>query len=78
MSALSGDAGERAARALAAGCDVVLHCNGVLAEMATLCQRVGAMSDAAQTRWQAACDLVVGDEDLPDLDGLQAELDEML
>ena len=78
MSALSGDAGERAARALAAGCDVVLHCNGVLAEMATLCQRVDAMSDAAQARWQAACDLVVGDADLPDLDGLQAELDAML
>ena len=32
MQALSGSPGGRAARALAAGCDVALHCSGVLAE----------------------------------------------
>lgn len=33
MQALSGGFAERAAAALAAGCDVVLHCNGDMAEM---------------------------------------------
>jgi len=33
MQALSGTLGERAAAAIAAGCDVVLHCNGRLVEI---------------------------------------------
>ncbi len=33
MGALAGSPGERASAALAAGCDLALHCNGVLTEM---------------------------------------------
>ena len=33
MSALEGTIGERAARSMAAGCDIALHCNGDLREM---------------------------------------------
>ncbi len=33
MQALGGTLGDRAARALAAGCDVALHCNGKMPEM---------------------------------------------
>ena len=33
MRALGGGLGERAERALAAGCDLVIHCNGRLEEM---------------------------------------------
>ena len=36
MRALSGSVGERTRAAIAAGCDVVLHCNGELGEMRTL------------------------------------------
>ncbi len=39
MKALSGDFPEKAAAILAAGCDLVLHCNGVMEEMAGIASR---------------------------------------
>ena len=54
MQALSGPVAARGAAALAAGCDLVLHCNGDLAEMQALVERVGPMSAAALTRAEAA------------------------
>ena len=43
MGALSGPVGTRATAALAAGCDVVLHCNGEMAEMREIADAVSAM-----------------------------------
>ncbi|WP_372885321.1 glycoside hydrolase family 3 N-terminal domain-containing protein [Shimia sp.] len=54
MQALAGSLSERSAAALAAGCDVVLHCNGALAEMAAVADAAGAMSPRAQARAEAA------------------------
>lgn len=54
MQALTGRVSERASAALAAGCDLVLHCNGDLAEMQALTAATGPMSSAAQTRARAA------------------------
>src|SRR5260221_171304 len=50
MQALGGGLGERASGALAAGCDVVLHCNGRLDEMRAVAEAVGAPSPAASRR----------------------------
>ncbi|MEN8836519.1 MAG: glycoside hydrolase family 3 protein [Celeribacter marinus] len=49
MEALSGTVFERATRSIVAGCDVVLHCNGDMAEMAHLA-KLGALTTAAQGR----------------------------
>ena len=50
MSALGGGVGERARAALAAGCDVVLHCNGVRAEMEAVAAYASPLDGAAQAR----------------------------
>ncbi|TBN42658.1 beta-N-acetylhexosaminidase [Paracoccus subflavus] len=54
MSALSGTQAERAAAAIAAGCDLVLHCNGTLAEMEAVMDAAGFLSAPAQRRADAA------------------------
>jgi beta-N-acetylhexosaminidase len=50
MGALKGSLGERTRRALDAGCDLALHCNGLLAEMEEVVAAAGAISAAAQAR----------------------------
>lgn len=54
MAALDGAPGERAAAALAAGCDAVLHCNGDPAEMREVAAAAGALSDRARERMARA------------------------
>lgn len=50
MQALSGPLVERSSQSIAAGCDVVLHCNGDLAEMQDIAAASGEMSNPAQER----------------------------
>ena len=54
MKALSGDFTERASAALKAGCDVVLHCNGDMAEMQAVAAGVGKLKGHAKRRADAA------------------------
>jgi beta-N-acetylhexosaminidase len=50
MGALDGTLGERTRRALDAGVDLVLHCNGVMAEMVEIIDAAPPISPAAEQR----------------------------
>jgi beta-N-acetylhexosaminidase len=54
MGALSGTIGERSRAAIAAGCDVVLHCNGKLDEMQDVAANSPPLSGEAMKRADAA------------------------
>ncbi|HEY3948548.1 beta-N-acetylhexosaminidase [Phenylobacterium sp.] len=54
MKALSGDFTERAQASRAAGCDVVLHCNGSMDEMAAVVAGAGLLKGRAAARAAAA------------------------
>lgn len=58
MQALTGSAGSRAVMALQAGCDVALHCSGLLAESSDVLARVPVLDAAALARLQRALVLV--------------------
>jgi len=74
MEALSGSLVERARDALAAGCDVVLHCNGTLAERQAVAAAAGEMRPAAQDRAERA--LAARRTPVPvDISALAAQLD---
>ena len=59
MKALSGSLAGRAEAALKAGCDVVLHCNGDLAEMRAVAEGVGKLKGKAARRAEAALARIV-------------------
>jgi len=54
MKALGGEFGDRTRAALDAGCDVVLHCNGDMAEMSAVAQAVRPLTEIAQERLASA------------------------
>jgi beta-N-acetylhexosaminidase len=54
MGALSGSLAERSRAAVHAGCDVVLHCNGKLAEMEEVAAAVPVLAGEAKRRADAA------------------------
>jgi beta-N-acetylhexosaminidase len=54
MHALKGDFGDRARGALAAGCDIALHCSGDMAEMQACVAAVSEIGDGARQRLDRA------------------------
>lgn len=63
MKALSGDFGQRASASLAAGCDLVLHCNGDMNEMRAVAEKTSKLSGrAAQRAGKALTQLKQPDE----------------
>jgi len=63
MKALSGDFPSKAAAILAAGCDIVLHCNGVMDEMRGIASRTTALEGYSLERAERA-ERSIGDSDL--------------
>ncbi len=57
MKALSGSFTEKVERALAAGCDIVLHCNGEMAEMEEVAAAAGVLKGKALTKARATLKL---------------------
>ncbi|NKB59489.1 MAG: beta-N-acetylhexosaminidase [Alphaproteobacteria bacterium] len=76
MSALTGSLGERSKAARDAGCDIMLHCNGILDEMTAVTANCGSLSDAASARAARATALlhpaVPDDEALQRFEALMA------
>ncbi|MGK6321215.1 beta-N-acetylhexosaminidase [Sphingomonas sp. DT-204] len=54
MKALSGTAGEKAAAAIAAGCDIVLDCWGRMDEMVDIAERLGDIAPESRARLDRA------------------------
>lgn len=77
MNALSGTPGARAAAVIAAGCDLVLHCNGRLAEMEDVAAAVPLLQGAALERSERA--MAARSAPIPcDFNALERELDDLL
>lgn len=70
MEALSGTVPERAARAIAAGCDVALNCWAKMDDMVGIAQALPSMRDDSAARLARA----LGSVDLPGADGNHAAL----
>ena len=77
MKALRGDPGQISRDALAAGCDVVLLCNGTLRERQTVAEASGVMTPAAQTRAERAL-AARRTPDPVDIAALDAQLEALL
>ena len=80
MQALSGGLGERGARAIEAGCDIALHCNGEPDEMEAVAGAVSHLSAPAAMRLQSALDRIQAVKETQDFDAAaaKARLDEYL
>ncbi|MDT9598054.1 beta-N-acetylhexosaminidase [Sphingosinicella rhizophila] len=78
MQALAGSVAERAEAVLAAGCDVLLHCSAVLADMIAIASVAGEMNGRSSERLAKAMEIVAGAADATPFDVLAAERDVLL
>ncbi|MFT4184304.1 MAG: glycoside hydrolase family 3 N-terminal domain-containing protein, partial [Rhizobium sp.] len=76
MNALAGTIGERAANIVAGGCDIVLHCNGVMDEMQQVVRNVPVLAGGALARAKAV-EAAFGYNDGADEESIRAEFDAM-
>lgn len=77
MQALVGDMAQRSRAVLAAGCDLVLHCNGDLTEMAQIAAAAGPMTAPAAARAARALALRASPASI-DIAAIAAELDALI
>lgn len=77
MGALSGTVARRSEKAIAAGCDVVLHCNGELDEMESIANVCGDLTEQAEVRAERALAQRRSPSDI-DISALEAEFSSLL
>ncbi|MGA1804412.1 beta-N-acetylhexosaminidase [Rhizobium sp. HT1-10] len=77
MNALKGTIGERAANIVAGGCDIVLHCNGLMDEMQQVVRNVPVLAGAGLERARRV-EAAFGHSDGADEAAIRAEFDGML
>ncbi len=77
MNALAGDVVARGAAALDAGCDLVLHCNGNIAEMEAIATGLGGMRPEAAKRADVALAARRTTRDI-DIPALEAEFEALM
>lgn len=77
MQALNGTMSERSSASIKAGCDVILHCNGDMAEMKDVTQAAGALVGKGLSRAQAVLDGRKSPVSV-DIEALKAELKTLL
>lgn len=77
MGALTGSVGERASAALAAGCDVALHCNGKRDEMEDVAAAVPRLAGRARERFESMLAAGQAPDAFDEADG-RRELDSLL
>ena len=77
MQALSGTIAQRTRAAIAAGCDIALHCNGDMSEARQVVAEAGEMTEAAVERWARARAAARAPQPFDEAAGRE-ELDELL
>ncbi|KQT60528.1 MULTISPECIES: beta-N-acetylhexosaminidase [unclassified Aureimonas] len=78
MKALAGDIGDLSRQAIAAGCDVVLHCNGDMTEMRKVASAVQPLRGEAERRAAHAETFIAPNRPVLDEAALRAEFDELV
>ena len=78
MQALDGDFGARAAGAIAAGCDVALHCSGAMVEMEAVAGALGPIGEPARARLDRAMATIAGAPREETFEALAAHRDALL
>ncbi|HVQ08968.1 MAG TPA: beta-N-acetylhexosaminidase [Allosphingosinicella sp.] len=78
MGALSGPVAVRAQAAIAAGCDLALHCSGVAAENEAIAAALGGMAAAATARLERALARIAGKASAKGHEALAAKRDALL
>lgn len=77
MKALSGDFTTKAGAIFDAGCDVILHCNGVMSEMVEVAANTPVLRDKAKVRAQAVMSLF-GEGKAVNEEALRHEFEELV
>jgi beta-N-acetylhexosaminidase len=77
MKALSGDFATKTGAIFDAGCDVILHCNGVLQEMVEVAANTPVLRGIAERRAQSVMSLFGGGEDCNE-DALRHEFEDLV